>query len=136
MLSNPAPRANFRPRIDRRATVKADPCGTGTSTAFRTVTSTPLVTVQKCEKPLQRSDCDVVTFQNGGGGPEGHSTPYNISRNPEDWRPPDFDQDAFEERAAVLEYDAGLTRAEAEAQARAELVTEAGPDDELSDLDF
>jgi hypothetical protein len=44
--------------------------------------------------------------------------------------------DAFEERAAVLEYDAGLTRAEAEAQARAELVTEAGPDDELSDLDF
>ena len=56
----------------------------------------PHVAVQKCGKSLSDRSCGVVADE--------------LS-----------DYDAFEERAAILEFDNGLTRENAEAQARAEL---------------
>jgi hypothetical protein len=42
-----------------------NPSATGTSSMFPHVTPETDVTDEKCQKPLQHSHCDVVTFQNG-----------------------------------------------------------------------
>jgi putative DNA primase/helicase len=68
----------------------------GTSGRFQTATPEPHVAVQKCGKSLSDRSCGVVADELA-------------------------DHDAFEERAAILEFNDGLTREKAEAQARAEL---------------
>jgi Protein of unknown function (DUF3631) len=73
----------------------------GISGAFQKVTPEGDVTFQKCEKPASNGLCYRVTDPQGDEGTE--------------WR------EAFEERAAILEFDGGLSREEAEAIARAEL---------------
>jgi Protein of unknown function (DUF3631) len=70
--------------------------GMGTSAQFQTATPETNVAAQKYEKPLSDGCCGVVADVQD-------------------------DNDAFEERAAILEFDGGLTREMAEAQARAEL---------------
>ena len=55
---------------------KAD--GTGTSDTFPTVTPESDVTVGKCEKPLQPSDCGGVAVEKGGNGPAcANGEPFN-----------------------------------------------------------
>ena len=75
----------------------------GTSGTFPTVTPESDVTDGKCEKPAENGHCDGVTVQKADEGTEG------------------CEADEFDERAAILEFDGGLTREQAESRARAEL---------------
>ena len=111
-------------------------CGTGTSEPFQNATPNPNVADEKCEKPLRHSDCGVVAVQKGGNGRlegvngqgDGAEQPIDDLKIPEFLRRPTADelQDAFEERAAIREYDGGETREEAEAGATKDLL--ANPD--------
>ena len=68
------------------------------------VTKEKNVTLQNRPNPTESAECNTVTL------PKGVAPPLT-----------DETQDAFQERAAILEYDAGLTRQEAETQAADEL---------------
>ena len=70
----------------------------GASGRFQTATPEPYVAAQKCEKPLLDSTCGVVADEQD-------------------------DSDTFEERVAILEFNEGLTRERAEAQARVESIS-------------
>lgn len=81
--------------------------GTGTSAAFRNATPQADVADGKREKPLHHNGCGVVAAK----------IPLEPSAD-----------DDFAERAAILEFDGGLSREEAEAAARRELA------DDMPDL--
>jgi hypothetical protein len=98
------------------------PTVAGTSTPFPNVTEKVVVTDENREKPLGHNGCDVVTFQKGENGLEGVNGQGTGTEQP-GCPTADELQDAFEERAAIREFDGGETRDEAEAGATKDLLS-------------
>jgi hypothetical protein len=95
----PLPHLEFAPAIPRQWNRQSQI----TSGTFRTATPKADVADQKCEKAPSNGRCGGVAVRKGDKDTEG------------------CEADEFEERAAILEFDGGLSREEAEAIARAEL---------------